>query len=146
VTAPVSVTLSSSQPARTAFDTTIVTIAAGSSSVNAGAVFDTAGTYVITANAAGYGAANATTTVNGAVVSMVSIPAFSPASVAIRAGQYVTWRNDDQIVHTTTADAGAWNVSLNPGVTHAQYFSAAGTFSYHCNVHAGMTGTVVVNP
>jgi plastocyanin len=149
VTAPVSVTLSSNLPTHTAFDATMVTIPVGSSSVSTGVTFDTAATYVITASAPamGYASGTGTTTITGALVTMVNT-AFSPSTVTIRAGQYVTWRNNDSFNHTTTENSATplWNQLVAPGTTVQQYFATSGTYNYHCTIHANMTGTVIVTP
>jgi plastocyanin len=114
-------------------------------------LFDTAGVYTITASANGYTAGTATITANGALVLIKpggNPASFVPPSVTIRAGQYVTWRNADAVAHTATADTPSWDTgNILPGQTSgAVYFSTAGTFTYHCAIHLGMTGTVVVNP
>jgi plastocyanin len=70
--------------------------------------------------------------------------------VTIKAGQYVTWRNDDVVAHTTTSNAGvtpAWNSgNLLPGGTYQVYFGTPGTYGYYCTIHgaAVMSGTVIV--
>jgi plastocyanin len=145
--APLTVTLASSTPGRTQFDSLTTTIAAGQSSVTMGVSFDTAGTYVVTASAAGYDAGADTTAVTGALVRMVSGNLFAPQTVTIPAGRVITWRNDDAVSHTTTADGASplWNSGTRtPGQTYQRTFSTAGTFTYHCTIHAGMTGTIVV--
>ena len=35
--------------------------------------------------------------------------------------------------------------NITAGTTFSHTFNTAGSFPYHCNIHAGMTGTVVVN-
>jgi len=146
VSAPLTVTLASSDPGHTTLDSLTTTIAAGQSSVTMGVAFDTAGSYTITARAAGYDDGTAVTTTTGALVRMVSGNQFVPATVVIPAGRMVTWRNDDAVTHTTTEDSATplWNASRAPGQTYARTFSTAGTFTYHCSIHAGMTGTVIV--
>jgi plastocyanin len=70
---------------------------------------------------------------------------FSPASLTVAAGATVTWVNNDTVTHTSTADGGAWDSGLiTPGGSFSFTFSTAGTFPYHCNIHPGMTGTIVV--
>jgi len=49
--------------------------------------------------------------------------AFNPNPVTVAAGSTVTWTNTDSIPHTSTSD---------------------GTFHYHCAIHPGMVGTVIV--
>lgn len=71
--------------------------------------------------------------------------AFTPASVTIAPGQTMTWTNKDSTTHTVTADNGAWDSkNLTAGATFQQKFDQAGTFTYHCNIHSSMKGTVVV--
>ena len=44
-----------------------------------------------------------------------------------------------------TADDGSFDSgNLAPGATFSQSFSTPGTFTYHCNIHSSMTGTVTV--
>jgi len=147
--APLTVTLVSSVPGHTTFDSATIRIPTNVYYVSTGVVFDTAGSYTLTANAPGYTSGNASTVTTGALVRMVATTTFSPGAVTVQSGQYVTWRNDDAISHTTTADGGspAWNSgTLVPGGSFLRQFSTAGTFTYHCAIHPGMTGTVLVNP
>ena len=79
-------------------------------------------------------------------VSIVNL-SFSPASVSVSVGDTVTWTNNDAgIPHTVTSDtAGVFDSgTMNTGATFAKTFTTAGTFTYHCNIHPSMTGTVVV--
>jgi plastocyanin len=123
-------------------------VGAGSSSQNVTVIFDTAGTHTVTATAAGYTSGVATTTTTGAMVRIASDLTFTPPTVTIPVGRSVTWRNFDAIAHTSTSDAGvtpAWNSgNIAAGGQYVRTFTAAGSFAYHCNVHPGMTGTVVV--
>ena len=78
---------------------------------------------------------------------------FSPATITVAAGSTVSWTNTGQSIHSVTSDTGAFDSSpscptgscINPGGTYSHLFAAAGQFTYHCRVHANMTGTVVVN-
>jgi len=145
VTAPLDITLASSVPAHSAFDATLVTIPTNSSSVGAGVVFDTAGTYIITATAAGYAPSTATITASGALVVAADF-SFTPQVVTIKQGQYVSWKNTG-VPHTSTSDNALWNTNLTPGQTSGPvYFGTVGSFTYHCSIHPSMTGTVTVNP
>ncbi len=72
---------------------------------------------------------------------------FGPLTVAV--GTAVTWKNDDSVPHTASADTGdafMFNTgTINPGATSAPIvFSQAGTFTYHCAVHPYMHGTIIV--
>ncbi len=152
VASPLVVTVASNVPTHTTFDSTTITIPAGFSYVQTGVVFDTAGTYTITATAPGYASASQITNATGALVTMVSGNRFTPANVTISAGQYVTWKNEDTVIHTSTSDTGvtpAWNSgTLATGQTYTVYFSTPGIYPYHCSIHgaAVMSGTITVTP
>lgn len=73
--------------------------------------------------------------------------AFGPASVTVATGDTVTWTNNEAgIPHTATSDtSGVFNSgTLNSGVSFSHTFTTAGTFTYHCNIHPAMTGSVTV--
>ena len=71
--------------------------------------------------------------------------AFSPATVTIRAGDTITWTNDDAIVHTATSTTGAFDSGdLAPGKSYSVTFTTAGTYDYFCAPHPTMTGQIVV--
>jgi LPXTG-motif cell wall-anchored protein len=70
---------------------------------------------------------------------------FSPSAVTISVGETVTWTNDGEAPHTSSADGGEWDSgTLDPGDSFSNTFDTAGTFAYHCNIHPDMTGTVTV--
>jgi plastocyanin len=72
--------------------------------------------------------------------------AFQPNSLEVTPGTTVTWTNDGAATHTVTADDGSFNSgNLAPGATFSQTFNDAGVFTYHCNIHPQMTGTIVVS-
>jgi plastocyanin len=152
VTTPLTVTLVSSDPTNTVFDSATIRIPAGNYYAQTGITFNQAGSYTITASAAGYVGGNVSSTASGALVQIqTGAPGvFVPQSVSITAGQYVTWRNSDAIPHTTTQDAlptPVWDSgSIASGNSFQRYFATPGTFTYHCAIHPSMTGTVVVNP
>lgn len=71
--------------------------------------------------------------------------AFTPKTITIEAGGDVTWRNADDFDHTVKADDGSFDsAEIKPGTTFKRTFPAAGTFTYFCNIHNSMTGSVVV--
>jgi plastocyanin len=84
----------------------------------------------------------------GSAVVVIRNLAFSPAQLHVAAGQKVTWVNCElpgSDSHTSTADAGKWSSPvLSSGQVFTTSFTNAGTFSYHCEIHPGMTGSVVV--
>jgi plastocyanin len=70
---------------------------------------------------------------------------FSPATVTVAVGDTVTWTNSDSTAHTATADDGSFDTgTIGNGASGTVTFATAGTFAYHCSIHAQMTGTVVV--
>lgn len=72
--------------------------------------------------------------------------AFSPDDVNVAVGETVTWTNTDSVAHTSTSDANAWNSgTVVPGGQFSFTFRSAGSFPYHCTIHPGMVGTVVVH-
>src|SRR5262249_41414632 len=73
--------------------------------------------------------------------------AFQPASLTINAGDTVTWTNNDTVPHTVTDDAGAFDSGqIAPGGSYSRRFDGpSATLSYHCQIHPGMTGQIVVN-
>lgn len=71
--------------------------------------------------------------------------AFAPGTITIKAGDTVTWTNDDGAPHTVTfKDRSASSDSLAPGQTFARAFDQPGTYEYFCSFHEFMTGRVVV--
>ena len=71
--------------------------------------------------------------------------AFNPSSVTVSAGGTVTWTNRDQATHTVTSDTGAFTSNnLVTGNSYSFTFTTPGTYRYHCSIHTGMMGTVIV--
>jgi plastocyanin len=71
--------------------------------------------------------------------------AYTPDDVNVVVGDTVTWMNTDTTSHTSTSDATAWDSGIvAPGKGFSFAFKAAGTFRYHCAIHPGMIGSVVV--
>jgi len=146
VTAPLTITLVSSDPTNTTFDSSTITVPVGGTIVQTGVTFTQAGSYTITGSATGYTPGTASANATGALV-LISGNAFAPVNVTINAGQSVTWRNNDAIAHTTTSDTALWNSgNLASGNTFQHTFPTTGTFAYHCNIHTFMTATVTVQP
>ena len=87
----------------------------------------------------------------GAEVSMQNIQ-FDPSDVTIKAGETVTWTNDEGVAHDVDKTSGPGpQFSSGPeggmmeGDKFEQSFDQAGTYEYVCRVHApGMAGTIEV--
>jgi hypothetical protein len=70
---------------------------------------------------------------------------FAPKTITIRAGEIVTWTNQDATQHTVTAVKGEFDSGvLSGGMTYSHTFTQTGVFSYFCSIHSGMTGAVNV--
>lgn len=70
---------------------------------------------------------------------------FDPARLTIRAGESVTFVNDDDDEHTATGD-GFDTGKMNEGDAVTITFDAPGTFVYVCQFHADMQAEIVVLP
>ena len=71
--------------------------------------------------------------------------AFPPNPLTVDAGTTVTWTNADSIAHTSTSDGAGWDSGIiAPGGQFSVALNTTGTFHYHCQIHPGMIGTVVV--
>lgn len=72
-----------------------------------------------------------------------------PDAVTIRPGGSVTWTNKDGFAHTVTSDSGQAQSfdsgQVQSGATFSVTFARAGTYAYHCSIHASMHGTIVVS-
>jgi plastocyanin len=72
---------------------------------------------------------------------------FQPANVQVTAGTTVTWTNNDGVNHTVASDTGVFDSGTMPdGDTYSYTFDTVGSFPYHCAIHPGMRGSVVVTP
>ena len=71
---------------------------------------------------------------------------FTPSSVEVPLGGEVVWRHNGQNPHTVTFDDdGPDSGNMDSGDTFGATFDEAGEFSYHCEIHSSMTGTVTVS-
>jgi plastocyanin len=68
---------------------------------------------------------------------------FGPATLNVKAGDTVTWRNRGKTDHTATGKSFDTGV-LSPGAGGSFTFHRAGTFAYVCSIHPNMKGTVKV--
>ncbi len=73
--------------------------------------------------------------------------AFDPRVTEIDINDRVIWRNSSGEEHTVTSDSGPeqFDENLGPDGRQAEKrFRQAGTYTYHCKIHSGMTGTIEV--
>ncbi len=69
---------------------------------------------------------------------------FIPATLTVPAGTTVRWINSSSVEHTVTSSDELFDEQVSPGETFSYTFSDTGTYGYICTIHAGMSGTVVV--
>lgn len=97
----------------------------------------------------------------GATVDM-NFSLFAKKDFAIKAGQTLTFVNNNPITHvivegawkadgdglrTSEMDDGAFKLNIDPkkGFTAEHTFAKAGTFQFFCTIHKAMNATVVVS-
>lgn len=107
------------------------------------------------------GGCTATNAQSAVTVDATNSLKFVPASVCLKAGGTITWKNVGNLPHTTTDEAslaanpadaalpsGAspWNHPLNPGVPFSLKLTVPGTYKYFCIPHEllGMLGQITV--
>ena len=114
---------------------------------------------VFSALVGGLSISNALVYAQGASVSIVpnastmGDKAYSPNPVELKAGESVTWTNDDSQIHTATSGAvGAEDSGkvfdsgiLSPKATFDFKFDQAGEYDYYCTLHPQMLGKVSVS-
>jgi plastocyanin len=70
---------------------------------------------------------------------------FSPTTITIQSGDTVQWTWTGTRTHTSTSNSGLWDSGFaGKGNVFTFTFDTAGSYPYHCQVHAGQNGTVTV--
>ncbi len=72
---------------------------------------------------------------------------FQPGRIEVRPGTLVSWVNEDEILHTVTAEKkeNGFAASLDgKGGSFSFTFAQPGTYSYFCERHEHMRGEVLV--
>jgi plastocyanin len=81
----------------------------------------------------------------------------SNATLTVVAGTTVTWNNSSLVGHNVLWDNATGRAAAQPGdaagdmqafaggTSHTRLFTTAGTFTFHCSIHPGMNGTLIVN-
>lgn len=92
-------------------------------------------------------AAPASTAPAGDVVKLdIKNFAFMPMTINLKVGQTLVVTNLDDAAHTITADDGSFNSgNLAKGQSFTWKATKAGTYSYFCDYHQYMTGTIEVS-
>ena len=77
--------------------------------------------------------------------SIQTTTAFGANPLTVATGSTVSWLNSDTITHTSSADGNQWSSGdIPPGDRFNFTFTSAGRFTYHCQIHPNMTGTIIV--
>jgi plastocyanin len=73
---------------------------------------------------------------------------FDPASLTVAVGTTVSFTFEStqhNVIFAATANGRPADIpGTNSNTTITRQFNTAGTFNYQCTIHAGMTGTVIV--
>ena len=71
--------------------------------------------------------------------------AYDPSHLDVLVGTTVTWKNEDSINHTVTADGDAFASGyVPPGGSFTFTFAQQGRYAFHCTIHKFMRGEVDV--
>ena len=71
--------------------------------------------------------------------------AFHPATITVAPGARVTFTNHDQTAHTATSTEPGFDTgTVKPGKSATVLLRRPGTYTFYCEFHAFMRGTVVV--
>jgi len=94
------------------------------------------------------GSTGATGSTGGSTTNSISVVdySFSPTSTTVAVGTTVTWNVSGYGPHNVTFDNAGVSGSgdMTSGASFSKQFGTAGTYTYHCTNHYGMTGTVTV--
>jgi len=121
----------------------------------------TSTTSTSTSSTSSSGGCSAATAQAAVTVDATDALRFVPASVCLKAGGTITWKNVGNIFHTTTDEsalaanpanaelpsgATGWNHPLNPGASFSLKLTVPGTYKYFCIPHEtlGMLGQITV--
>lgn len=70
---------------------------------------------------------------------------YAPMALTVRSGTEIMVINTDQTAHTLTAQAGAFDTgTIAPGKSVHFIVTKPGVYSFYCQFHAFMTGTIKV--
>ena len=69
---------------------------------------------------------------------------FTPATLTVKRGDKVVWRNADLVPHTATAAGKFDSRVVAPGKSWTWTAGKAGRYDYVCTLHPTMKGTLVV--
>lgn len=89
--------------------------------------------------------AGSTTVTISSGASTQTTSAFGANPLTVTAGATISWLNSDNTTHTSSADGQQWSSGdIPPGGRFNLTMSTTGRFTYHCQIHPNMVGTIVV--
>jgi len=98
----------------------------------------------LTATSAPGSGVAASTGANGTKI-VISNFTFSPSTLHVAPGTTITIANNDGVTHTVTADDKSFDSGqIAGGATATVTLRAPGKYTYHCDIHNYMTGTIEV--
>jgi plastocyanin len=81
----------------------------------------------------------------GKLAVKISGYAFAPATATVAVGSRITFTNHDATAHTATSNQPAFDTgTVKPGQSATVTLGKPGTYTYYCQFHAFMHGTVIV--
>ena len=87
------------------------------------------------------------TIVSGASTKTTTAFSPNPFTESIATRSEVIWANNDGTTHRIVSDAPLFDSgNMGNGDVYTFNFTAAGTYAYHCSIHPGMVGTIVIDP
>jgi plastocyanin len=70
---------------------------------------------------------------------------YSPNPIEAKAGETVTWVNDDSAIHSATSTNGSFDSDiLQRGQIFSYTFDKEGEYPYFCTLHPNMVGKLIV--
>lgn len=79
------------------------------------------------------------------VIKATSSNTWKPKKTFVGTDEKVIWKNPTSAKHTVTGKgAFDFDEKLKPGEKTSHKFSDPGTYKYHCKIHDGMDGRVIV--
>jgi plastocyanin len=80
------------------------------------------------------------------IVEVSNVYHFKPATITVKVGTRVVWKNTTDTDHTVTSDkADLFNLDpITAGRTMSYVFKKTGTYKYHCSIHPYMRAKVIV--
>jgi plastocyanin len=95
-----------------------------------------------------YVGSTATPTAGATIPVSIENFAFSPSTIAARAGDVIVFTNNDTVPHTVTqsgASDGFRSDPIAPGTTYTLTIDEPGTYEFFCEFHPAMTGTILAS-